>query len=142
METQQQDLPDDVGGGGGGMDRREFSRATLNMDVVFHPDNGRAWNGTVLDLSGSGVRAGGYLPPAADTTGEVVITLGSPPQLLAIHARGHVVRSAGGSVSLRFDELLGYDSLENLRQLVLANAFVPEVVEAEFAAHIGLNKRH
>jgi len=51
-----------------------------------------------------------------------------------------VVRSAPDGIAIHFRELLGLDSYEHLRNLILHNAVDPDQAEQEFESHIGLRK--
>jgi hypothetical protein len=121
--------------------RREFSRVNLRQVVTFHQQDGRQWTGHILDISANGIHASGNCPPPTGAEGAICISLGDATSLECIHALGRMGRVTATDGVLQFNELLGTESLEHLRQLILANADDPEAVESEFATHIGLRKR-
>jgi hypothetical protein len=59
---------------------------------------------------------------------------------VAIHIRGHVVRSGPAGCAIQFTEIVGIDSLEHLRNLILFNSHDPSQVRQEFHAYLGLRR--
>ena len=51
-----------------------------------------------------------------------------------------MVRHGPGGCAIQFDEIVGLDSLDHLRNLVRFNAADPEQVEREFHEHLGLRR--
>lgn len=58
-----------------------------------------------------------------------------------IRAEGEVVRCFEDGVAVQFTRILGIESFEHLRRMVLYNAEDPGRVEAELDAHLGIRKR-
>jgi hypothetical protein len=56
----------------------------------------------------------------------------------AVHIRGHVVRSGPAGCAIQFTEIVGIESLEHLRNLILFNSHDPAQVRQEFHAYLGL----
>ncbi len=59
---------------------------------------------------------------------------------IEVHATGTVVRSAPDGCALQFNEIIGIDCLEHLRNLILFNAADTAQVEREFHEHLGLRQ--
>jgi hypothetical protein len=62
---------------------------------------------------------------------------------IKVHAQGFVVRSGPDGCAVQFTEIIGLDSLEHLRNLILFNSHTPEQVEQvehEFNDHLGLKR--
>jgi len=58
-----------------------------------------------------------------------------------IEANGYVVRSLIDGMAIEFTELIGLESWDHLRNLVLYNAEEPIRAQEQFAAHVGLKLR-
>ena len=58
-----------------------------------------------------------------------------------IEVEGVVVNHYPEGLAFQFSKILGVDSFEHLRNLVLYNASDTEQVETEFRTHIGLKKK-
>lgn len=113
----------------------------MQLGVTMRLNDGTLWSGHILDICGNAVHAAGASPPSTGAEGEICISLGGAAGLASIFAVGRVGRASESEAVLHFNELLGPESAEHLRQLILANADDPTAVESEFAAHIGLKKR-
>jgi hypothetical protein len=61
---------------------------------------------------------------------------------IEIEVEGVVVHSYAEGTAIQFSKILGVDSYEHLRNLVLYNAADTEQVEDEFRTHIGLKKKN
>ncbi len=118
--------------------RREFSRVTVHIWVELTVDGTVHRDGVVENLSLSGGFFRVVPPPAAGLPCGVRLHLdGSAVEVLI---QGRVVRSAPDGCAVHFTEIVGVDSLEHLRNLILYNTHDPARVEQEFHDHMGLNR--
>ena len=56
-------------------------------------------------------------------------------------ANGYVSRSLPDAMAIEFTELIGLESWQHLRNLILYNAEDPVRAQQEFDTHLGLKKR-
>lgn len=118
--------------------RREFSRVAVHLKAEINASGKVHRDGTLENLS----LKGGFLR-AADPPGEgasVDILLHLDGTDIAVQARGVVVRAGPAGCALQFTEIVGLDSLEHLRNLILLNSHNPYQVEREFHDHLGLKR--
>ncbi len=92
-----------------------------------------------MSLKGLYVRCDNPLP--VGTKCQVVVYLGARDSELSARATGEVVRLNDAGMGIVFTELIGTESLEHLRKLVLYNASDTNTVEREFSSHLGLRVR-
>jgi chemotaxis protein CheX len=129
---------------GGGMSddsfphRREFSRVPVHLRAEVRLTAGRQLDGTMehVSLKGGFFRTAAHIPEGAAC--DVRMRLEGTE--IAVHAQGTVVRPGEGGVAIQFLEIVGIDSLEHLRNLILFNASDPHQVEREFHDHLGLKR--
>ena len=116
--------------------RREFSRVSVHLKAEVTVAGTVHRDGTIenLSLKGGFFRTPG--PPAEGLPCDVRLHLDGTE--IEVHATGHVVRSGPAGCAIQFAEIIGVDSLEHLRNLILFNAHDPAQVEREFSQHLGL----
>jgi hypothetical protein len=122
-------------------DSREFSRARVPVTAEIALEGMVIRTDRVRDVSLSGVFL--ELPElAAVGTGcELTIQL-NPPEGPSVRALGRVARTDATGVGIAILELIGLDSLEHLRNLILYHGSDPDRLVDEFMAHDGLQRRH
>ena len=118
--------------------RREFSRVPVHLKAEITA-NGRVHrDGTIENLS---LKGGFFRAPDAPRDGVPVdILLHLDGTEVMVHARGFVVRAGPAGCAIQFTEIIGLESLEHLRNLILFNAHNPHEVEQEFHDHLGLKR--
>ena len=120
--------------------RREFTRVQLPITATVKC-HGATLRLPVLDicLDGIGVRADTLLGEGERCA--VELRRDDAPDEPWIAAHGKVTRVAAGVAGIHFAELVGIESLEQLRTLITYHAEDPGQVVAEFDAHWGLRPR-
>jgi hypothetical protein len=118
--------------------RREFSRVTVHLrtEVIVRDTTHR--DGTMENLSLKGGFLRSSSAPAEGEPCEVRLHLDGTD--VQVRARGHVVRSGPAGCAIQFTEIIGIDSLEHLRNIILFNTHDPAQVEREFQSHLGLRR--
>jgi hypothetical protein len=118
--------------------RREFSRVQVHLRAEVTVAGIRLPEGTMeqLSLKGGFFRCGA--PPVEGARCDVRLHLEGTD--IAVHAQGHIVRRGPDGAAMQFDEIVGVDSLEHLRNLILFNSRNPAQVEQEFHDHLGLKR--
>ena len=118
--------------------RREFSRVPVHLRAEVSVAGVPLPEGIMesLSLKGGFFRCG--TPPAEGARCEVRLHLDGTE--IEVRTQGHVVRQATDGVAIQFDEIVGVESLEHLRNLILFNARDPAQVEQEFHEHLGLKR--
>jgi hypothetical protein len=125
-------------------DARQFLRvaAELAAEVVAA---GGTVRGTTRDVSlkGAYVHVGQPFPEGSTCELTLLLDEGSPiaAGMRQVRARGFVSRSDADGMAIEFQELIGLDSWDHLRGLVLLNAEQPLEAQEQFAAHRGLKPR-
>lgn len=121
------------------MEKREFSRAPVSVEIELTADGFRLSAQNVRDVSIGGVCLGPCeqrMPLGARC--QVRLFVGGRASGVCIAATGEIVRADGTGVGIGFTEINGTESYHHLRQLVLLNSGDPERAGQEFAAHLGL----
>ncbi len=118
--------------------RREFSRVQVHLNAEVTANGVRHEGGAMENLS----LKGGFLriangPPEGALCD---IRLHLDGTEVVVHAQGTVVRMGPAGSAIQFTEIVGLDSLEHLRNLILFNAHDPHQVEQEFHDHLGLKR--
>lgn len=118
--------------------RREFSRVDVRLRTEVDADGQVHRDGTIENLS---LKGGFFRTPSPLPDGTPVrVRLHLEGTGVEVHAHGHVIRHAPDGCAIQFDEIVGLDSLDHLRNLVRFNATNPAQVEREFDAHLGLRR--
>ena len=118
--------------------RREFSRVPVHLQAEVTLDGGTCLEGTLENLSLKGGFLRSAAAPAPGTPCDIRLHLEGTE--LEVHAQGTIVRPGPGGVAIQFSEIVGIDSLEHLRNLILFNTRDPHQVEQEFHDHLGLKR--
>ena len=122
-----------------GSEHREFTRVHVKVltEVMVDGRTIRSFDSQDLSLKGMLVRTEERLPPG--TPCEVRVLLGDGS--VEILADGVVVRDYAEGFAGQFTRLLGLESYEHLKNLVLYNAPDPYRIEQEFQEHLGLRSK-
>lgn len=121
------------------LERREFTRVKPHIAVRIDAGEAGRFRGETHDISMAGVLLGGVAPgllPGQPC--QVVLRLHEGLDEIRIETAGEVVRVNGGGIAIRFTEILGIESYEHLRALILYNADDADRVEEEMSHHRGL----
>jgi hypothetical protein len=118
--------------------RREFLRVSVQIRTEVTVRGTTHREGTLENLS---LKGGFFRTAAALAEGEACdVRLHLNGTDAEIHARGRIVRSGPAGSAIQFTEIVGIDSLEHLRNIILFNSHDPARVQREFDAHVGLRK--
>ena len=118
--------------------RREFSRVAVQLRAEVTVGGIRLPEGAMEQLSLKGGYFRSTAAPAPGSRCEIRLHLDGSD--ITVHTEGHIVRCMPGGCAIQFDEVVGVDSLEHLRNLILYNAEDPAKVEQEFHDHLGLKR--
>lgn len=116
--------------------RREFSRVPVHLKAELTA-NGVVYEGGAMEnlsLKGGFFRIADG--PAEGSACDVRLHLDGTE--IVVHAQGTIVRTGVAGSAIQFTEIVGLDSLEHLRNLILFNSHNPTQVEQEFHQHLGL----
>ncbi|MEO8633766.1 MAG: PilZ domain-containing protein [Gemmatimonadales bacterium] len=116
--------------------RREFSRVPVQLRAEMSVAGVQLPEGVMESLSLKGGFFRGTTVPPVGTRCDVRLHLEGTE--IEVHTQGHVVRQSVEGAAIQFDQIVGIDSLEHLRNLVLYNSHDPAQVEQEFHDHLGL----
>lgn len=122
-----------------GFSQREFTRVPTNLKIRLLVE-GRAVPNTGsqnVSLKGILVHTREQLPKGTPCHLTVLLVDGE----IEIEVEGVVVNVYPEGTAIQFSKILGVDSYEHLRNLVLYNAADTEQVEDEFRTHLGLKKK-
>jgi PilZ domain len=118
--------------------RREFVRVPVHLAAEVTVQGERYAGGTMENVS----LKGGFLRiangPPEGATCDIRMHLDGTD--VVIHAQGAIVRTGLAGCAIQFNEIVGLDSLEHLRNLILFNSHDPAQVEHEFHRHLGLKR--
>lgn len=118
--------------------RREFSRVLVHLKAEVRADGKVHREGTMENLS---LKGGFFRTSAQIRDGlSVDVRLHLDGTDIEVHTRGFVVRGGPDGFAVQFTEIVGLDSLEHLRNLILLNTHDPRQVEEEFHNHLGLKR--
>ena len=120
-------------------DRREFTRVPITVEVKVSDGQTTIVSDKTQDVSLTGL----YLfCPESLPLGkacQVTLFLGEGQSQIHIEAKGRVIRTDDTGMGIALTEIMGADSFDHLRNLVMYNSACPNLVESEFKSHIGLN---
>ena len=122
-------------------ERREFTRVPITVEIEVASGEGEIISSHAEDVSLKGLYVRCDNPLPVGTKCQVVVYLGARDSELSAQATGEVVRLNDAGMGIVFTELIGTESLEHLRKLVLYNASDTNTVEREFSSHLGLRVR-
>jgi len=123
-------------------DAREFTRVKVKVEIAVDSESGTApVRGAIRDASANGVfvTTSDTLPEGQPCT--VTILLTGDPSGPVIRANGEIARSTAEGMAVRFTEILGENSFEHLRRLVMYNSRETGRVAEEFDEHLGIKRR-
>lgn len=124
---------------GGEANKREFTRVPVQVPIEVQVGD-RTFHGLLtgnLSMKGLLVETSELLPEGTTCVVRIVLAKG----IAEIRAEASVVRVYPGALALQFTRILGTESFEHLRQLVLYNAADPAQVEDEFHDHSGIKSK-
>lgn len=121
--------------------QREFTRAPVHVRATLSVEACADVAGEATQLSLGGVFVDCATIGAVGDHCRVILRLEGGTTGVQAEARGNIVRVEPGGVAVKFDEIVGAESLEHLRNLVLYNTLETDQVESEFAEHLGLHRR-
>lgn len=119
--------------------QREFTRVTVAIHAELRVGGIVIIHGKLANLSFNGLllRCDATLPE--QTPCLVFLHLDGGQGGPTIEAQGVVVRHEPHTIAVQFIELIGRDSVQHLRNLVLYNSGAQgDFVEVEFQSHVGL----
>lgn len=118
--------------------KRQFTRVFPKIDVLVECAERQQIHGQTTDvcMSGMYMRCPGSLPPQTVCRATLLLS-GTTDQ---IQVNGRIVRSDSTGMALVFTEILGLESYEHLRNLLLHNAEMTTDIERELQSHIGLKR--
>lgn len=121
--------------------RREFTRIPIQVAVEVTSIQGNTTAHQVKDVSLNGLylQCKKPLPLGADCS--VTFFLGEKDSPIRIEASGKVARVDPEGMGVEITAVVGVESFEHLRNLVLYNSSDTDQVEQEFHDHIGIKRR-
>lgn len=120
--------------------QREFTRVPIQVRVEVKGGGLCIRSSATQNLSQKGllVTCSEKLP--VDTECEVVLLLGEGEGEVRVEAEGKVIRCYPEGIALQFTRILGLESFDHLRKLLLYNAPDPDQVEQEFNTAVGIHR--
>lgn len=116
--------------------RREYSRVTVHLKAELTVGEvHRVGTMENISLKGGFFRTDGG--PAEGARCQIQMHLEGTE--VDVRVVGKVVRSGPAGCAVQFVEIMGIDSLEHLRNIILFNTHDPAQVEREFQGHPGLH---
>lgn len=117
---------------------RDFSRVHSAHRVLLAPEGGESIDGTLRDVSATGlfVRTDKTLPPGTPCAITVVLT--DDAEGIGVRARGAIIRIEDEGLAVKIETIVGENSFEHLRRLIMYNTESLHQAENEFENHIGL----
>lgn len=118
-------------------DPRTFSRISLDRGVLIQAGDETPFHAEIVNLSMSGllVKCGAHLEPGTECRISIPLTESGE---MRIEALASVARPTTGGFAVSFVKLLGIESYNHLRSLLLYNAADPDQIDAEFKLHHGI----
>jgi len=120
-------------------DPRTFSRISLDRGVLIQIGDATPFHAEIVNLSMSGllVKSGEHLEPGTECRISIPLTESGEDEL-RIEAMASVARPTTEGFAVSFMNLLGIESYNHLRSLLLYNASDPDQIDAEFKLHYGI----
>lgn len=122
------------------LNRREFTRVPVSLEAELVPENYLPFSAQVTNASLKGLYISCESPLPIGTPCRVDLILGSSQAPVRIGAKSTVARSDPAGMGLEITSLVGTESLDHLRNLVLCNAPDTGRVLEEFESHVGLRR--
>lgn len=123
-----------------GAENRQFLRVATEVEAEVSGAGGAA-RGATRDLSLKGMFLHVAEPFPEGSTVRVTLFLDGRGGELTVRALGWVARSSADGMAIEFTELIGLDSWDHLRNVVLLNAEDTQRAQEQFARHRGLKAR-
>jgi len=117
---------------------RSFTRISLERGAEVLVGDRAPFTAEIANLSMSGMLLKTEQPLEPGGTCKISIPL-SENRELRIEALADIVRTIPGGFAIQFSKVLGLESYNHLRRLLLYNAKDPENLEQEFKAHSGIH---
>ncbi len=121
-------------------DNRQFMRVATEVEAEIRGAGGTV-TGATRDLSLKGLFIHVAVPFPEGSTCRITLFLDGRGGDIDIEANGYVARSLIDGMAIEFTELIGLESWDHLRNLVLYNAEEPIRAQEQFAGHVGLKRR-
>lgn len=121
--------------------KREFSRVPLQIEVEVSPGQQPIVVSQTKDVSLKGLYLVCDSPLPLGSDCRVALLLGGGDNPVRIEVSGKIARVDSSGMGLEITEIIGTDSFDHLRNLVLYNAANADQVEEEFHSHLGLKRR-
>ncbi len=121
------------------MEKREFSRSPVAVEVDVTGDDFQITVREIRNVSMGGVGIAPCdeeIPVGCEC--RVRLYLGGRLSGVCIEAEGRVARADDEEIGIEFTEIIGADSYQHLKRLVLLNSEDPRAVQEEFGAHLGI----
>ncbi len=121
--------------------KREFTRVNTIIEARVTAGDTVVQSARTRDISMNGlfVETNERLEPGIPC--EIVLFLGRSASDYRIEAHGKIVRSDDSGIAVEFTDIVGVDSYDHLRNLVLYNSSNTEQVEEELRTHLGIRRR-
>ena len=120
-------------------DQREFTRVPLRVRAEVKGGGLSIASSATQSLSLKGMLVACEERLPIGTECQITLFLGDGD--IQILAEGNVVRCYPEGIAFQFTRILGLESFEHLRKLVLYNAADPDQVEGEFNASTGIHRK-
>lgn len=119
--------------------QREFTRIPVQVRAHVQGGGCNIVNSATQNLSLKGVLVTCAEALPEGTECQITLLLGDGE--IEIEAEGTVVHRYPEGIALQFTRILGLESFEHLRNLLLYNAPDPNQVESEFEASTGIHRK-
>ncbi|MDP2877171.1 MAG: PilZ domain-containing protein [Holophaga sp.] len=119
--------------------QREFTRVPINVRAEVKGGGFVITSSTTRSLSLKGMFVACTEQVPVGTECEITLFLGDGD--IQIQTEGPVVHCYPDGIALQFTRILGIESFEHLRNLVLYNAPDPDAVENEFNTSTGIHRK-
>jgi hypothetical protein len=123
------------------IDQREFTRIPMQLDVQITSTQQPPTSCQVKDVSMKGLYLLCEQPLPMGAECRVTFLLGDKESPVRIEVSGKVARVDTNGMGVEITEIVGVESFEHLRNLVLYNSPDADQVEQEFQDHIGIKRR-
>ncbi len=121
--------------------KREFTRVPIAIEVEATAGNATIISSQTKDLSMKGMYVVCDNPFPLGTQCHVVLFLGSRNSSPSVEVGGRIARIDDAGMGIEFTKIMGLESFDHLRNLVLHNAPETTEVEQELKEHLGLKRR-